>query len=180
MSGVDAAGRLAACGAVTIEDGLSDHEFADVASTFGVDFADDHRAFLATGVPVGPGWPNWRAGGRALSAQLRLPVDGILFAVEWKQFWDERWGVRPVRMKHALRSAAYQLARVPQMVPVYANGYLPAGDPPGQPVLSIYQVDIRIAGADLLEYIDRQFGSDQPSAPPATTATVDFWSAHVR
>lgn len=181
MSGVDAAVRLAACGAVTIETGLSDAELDRVESAFGFAFAGDHRAFLTAGVPVGPGWPDWRAdGSRALSRQLRLPVDGILFAVEWKQFWDEGWGRRPARMKDALRSAAYQLARAPQMVPVYANCYLPAGEPAAHPVLSIYQDDIRVAGADLLDYIDRQFGGDQPAGPPAVAASVEFWSAHVR
>src|SRR5918997_737060 len=103
--GVDAAARLAALGAVQLEPGLSDDEFTDIESSFGFEFADDHRAFLTAGVPVGEGWPNWRAEGRkSLGRLLRLPADGIVFAVEWKQFWDDGWGRRPARMKDALRS----------------------------------------------------------------------------
>lgn len=64
---------------------------ARIQSTFGFAFADDHRDFLTSSLPVGQGWPNWRAdGGRNLDKHLRLPVDGILFAVEWKQFWTTR------------------------------------------------------------------------------------------
>lgn len=177
----DAAARLSDTGAVKIEPGLSGDEIDRVETTYGFEFADDHRAFLTAGLPTGQGWPNWRAvGSRALSTQLRLPVDGVLFAVEWKQFWDEVWGRRPARMKDALRSAAYQLDRVPTMVPVYATCYLPASGPSRHPVLSIYQDAVVVAGADLLDYVDRQFGSGRPGSPQASAPTVEFWSAHVR
>lgn len=162
-----------------MEPGLSDDEVAHIESSFGFTFADDHRDFLTTALPVGEGWPNWRADGhRTLERQLQLPVDGILFAVEWKRFWDDGWGARPARMKHALRSAAYQLARVPRLVPVHSNCYLPAGrGTSGHPVLSIYQADIRVVAADLLGYVT---GLSTPSAPPEAFPTVGFWSDHVR
>lgn len=118
--GVEAAQRLAALGSVTIEPGLSDDDFARVEDMFGVEFADDHRSFLAAGLPVGAQWPNWRSDGRrSLAKRLQLPVDGVLFAVEWSDFWDAGWGKRPARMKDALRTARYRLARVQQLVPVY-------------------------------------------------------------
>lgn len=48
--------------------------------------------FLTAGLPVVEAWPNWHADGhRTLDKQLRLPVDGVLFAVEWKQFWHNGW-----------------------------------------------------------------------------------------
>lgn len=166
-------------GTVAMAPGLSDDEVARVESSFGFTFADDHREFLTTGLPVGEAWPNWRADGhRNLDKQLRLPADGILFAVEWKQFWDARWGKRPARMKDALRSAAYQLVRVPRMVPVHSHCYLPAGpDSSGHPVLSIYQDDIRVVAADLLDYVARL---SAPDGPPTAAPTVAFWSDHVR
>lgn len=81
-------------------------------------------------------------------------------------------------MKDALRSAAYQLARVPRLVPVHSNCYLPAGhDSSGHPVLSIYQADIHVVAADLFDYVDRL---TTPAAEPSAVATVDFWSDHVR
>ncbi|MGE2712682.1 hypothetical protein ACQI4L_01355 [Mycolicibacterium litorale] len=176
-SGADAAHRLASLGTVPMAPGLSDDEVTRIESSFGFTFADDHRDFLTTALPVGEGWPNWREGHRQLDRQLRLPADGILFAVEWKQFWDGGWGKRPTRMKDALRSAVYQLARVPRMVPVYSHCYLPAETPSGHPVLSIYQADIRVVADSLLDYVNRL--SDGPAAPPAALPTVGFWSDHV-
>jgi hypothetical protein len=177
--GADASARLSALGVVPLAPGLSVDEVMRIESSFGFTFADDHREFLTTGLPVGEGWPDWRAEGhRNLDKRLRLPADGILFAVEWKQFWDDRWGKRPTRMKDVLRSAAYQLARAPRMVPVHSHCYLPAGpDSSGHPVLSIYQADIRVVAANLLEYIDRL---SAPGGPTNARPTVEFWSAHAR
>jgi hypothetical protein len=180
VRGVEAAERLAALGAVAIEPGLSDDDFARVEETFGVEFADDHRAFLAVGLPVGAQWPDWRgAGRRSLVKRLQLPVEGVLFAVEWSDFWDGGWGKRPARMKDALRTARYRLARVPQLVPVYSHRYLPGGRGSfGHPVLSVVQTDVAVAGSDLADYLGREFGGDGPTDPDAVP-TVEFWSGLV-
>ncbi|CAN5475815.1 hypothetical protein BH11ACT7_BH11ACT7_24060 [soil metagenome] len=173
--GVNAAARLAALGSVTIEPGLSDDEFTRVEDMLGFEFADDHRAFLSAGLPVGTGWPNWR-GGRAVQKQLQLPIDGILFAVEWRDFWPDSWGARPVKMKDALRSANYHLARTPRLVPVYSHRYLPAGrGSSGHPVLSVIQTTVIVAGTDLADYIAGEFGSDG-NRPAAAVSTVGFWT----
>lgn len=177
--GVDASALLSALGVVPMAPGLSDEEVKHVESSFRFTFADDHRDFLTTGLPVGEAWPNWRADGhRILDRHLRLPVDGILFAAEWQQFWDDGWGQRPARMKDVSRSAAYQLARVPRMVPVHSHCYLPAGrDSSAHPVLSIYQADIRVVADNLLDYVNRL--SDGSPAQPTALPTVRFWSDHV-
>lgn len=178
-AGATAAAHLAALGTVTVEAGLSEAEFADINDQFGIVFAEDHRAFLAAGLPVGDTWPDWRGDGRrSLAARLQLPTDGILFAVEWRDFWHDGWGVRPARMRDALRSAKYHLARVPRMVPVCSHHYLPAGSPPGHPVLSIYQADVSICAADLLDYVDGVVAHGQ--ARRDAVPTVAFWSDQVR
>lgn len=178
--GTAAAARLAALGSITIEPGLTDDELSRVEQSFGVEFADDHRSFLAAGLPVGASWPNWRSDGRRnLARQLRLPVEGVLFAVEWSGFWDDGWGVRPQRIKDALRTAKYRLARVPQLVPLYSNRYLPGiRGSFGHPVLSAVRIDVVVRGTDLADYIDTEFGSAAHRAPD-TAATLDFWSALV-
>jgi hypothetical protein len=174
--GVEAARRLAALGTVPITAGLTSDELARVEDEFGFEFADDHRSFLAAGLPVGESWPDWRsAPRRSLRQRLQLPVEGILFAVEWRGFWAAGWGVRPARMKDALRSANYHLARLPQLVPVQSNHYLPAGrGSHSQPVLSVYQTDVTCCGRDLLDYVEREFGSVGLDEPPSSA--VPFWS----
>ncbi|WP_431239452.1 SMI1/KNR4 family protein [Mycolicibacterium aichiense] len=151
--------------------GLSDEELARIEGEFGFEFADDHRAFLSSTLPVGDSWPDWRcAPRRSLHQRLRLPIDGILFAVEWRDFWGSDWGERPARMKDALRSANYHLARVPQLVPLHANHYLPAGRrASGHPVLSIYQTDVSCCAADVFDYAN-------PDPARKSVSTVPFWS----
>lgn len=159
---------------VTMTPGLTDDEFARIEGEFSFEFADDHRAFLSTGLPVGESWPDWRSGAhRGLKTRLRLPAAGILFAVEWRGFWCGDWGERPARMKDALRSAHYHLARVPQLVPVHSNHYLPAGrDTSGNPVLSVYKTDVTLCATDISAYLGRDLEPDQ--SPQASI--VPFWS----
>lgn len=175
--GVDAARRLAALGTVATAPGLTDDELARVEDEFGFEFADDHRSFLSAGLPVGESWPDWRSEPRrSLRQRLQLPIAGILFAVEWRGFWGAEWGVRPPRIKDALRSANYHLARVPRLVPVQSNHYLPAGHGGyGDPVLSVYQNDVTCCGTDLFDYIEREFGGVEPD-PTRPTPVVRFWS----
>lgn len=175
--GAAAAARLAATGTVSIEQGLTEDEFSRVEQMLGFEFADDHRAFLAAGLPIGVSWPNWRREGRrSLQKRLQLPVDGILFDVEWSSFWHDDWGPRPVRMPDALRSARYHLARVPQLVPVVSHRYLPAGRATTtRPVLSITRTDVAAAGADLAEYVDIEFGREERRSAGVLPA-VEFWS----
>ena len=107
---------------------------------------------------------------------MHTPVDGVLFDVEWNSFWADGWGQRPARMKDALRSARYHLARAPQLVPVYSHRYLPAGRGSfGLPVLSVMQTDVVVYGTDLADYIDNEFGPDGYRSP-TTGAIVEFWS----
>ena len=164
-------------GTVTMTPGLTDDELARIEGEFGFEFADDHRAFLSAGLPVGESWPDWRDGPRrSLQQRLRLPVEGILFAVEWRDFWGAHWGDRPARMKDALRSANYHLARVPQLVPVQANHYLPGGrGTVGNPVLSVYQADVTCCGTDIFAYIERELRGVEPDTS-RSTAAVRFWS----
>lgn len=159
-----------------IEPGLTEAELHRIESQLNFEFADDHRAFLAAGLPVGAGWPNWRSEGRkSLQKRLQLPIDGILFAVEWNDFWPDGWGQRPARMKDALRSANYYLARVPRLVPIQSHHYLPAGrGSSGAPVLSVVQTVISVVGADLTTYLDGATGDT------ATVRAVEFWSALIR
>jgi hypothetical protein len=65
--GEEAARRLARTGRCEIGPGLTEAEFARIERDYGFEFADDHRAILAAGLPLGlpaPGqerspWPDW-------------------------------------------------------------------------------------------------------------------------
>jgi hypothetical protein len=175
--GVAAARRLRKRGHATIQRGLTDREVARVEQTFGFQFADDHRAFLAAGLPIGPSWPDWRRGDpAALRERLDRPVHGVLFDVEHNGYWHESWGERPGDRRAAVAAAEPHLRKVPQMVPVFGHRFLPAGrGSHGHPVLSIHQTDIIYYGYDLADYIHREFGGPATDRGGEPTATVSFW-----
>jgi hypothetical protein len=184
--GEEAAQRLARTGQCDIGPGLADAEFARIERDYGFEFAGDHRAFLAAGLPLGspaPGrrrssWPDWRDGDPGdLRDQLGWPVEGALFDVEHNAFWHRSWGQRPAVTSEALRAARRHLGRAPKMIPVCGHRYLPAGRGSyGHPVLSIYQTDIIVYGTDLADYITCEFSRRFISADWTPPPMVPFWS----
>ncbi len=191
--GVVAARRLVELGCCEIAPGLTDAEFARIESEYGFEFADDHRAFLAAGVPVNspfepePGvsyaweqpWPEWRDGNpEELRKQLSFPVEGVLRAVESNGHWRPAWGARPDTTEAAAGVARRLLADVPRMVPIYAHRFLPAGrGTSGHPVLSMWGTDIINYGADFVDYVNQEFEEPRPEHPDdwSPRATVLFW-----
>lgn len=172
---------VAATVPVRADAGLSDGEIHALEQRFGFEFAADHRAFLATVLPMGPGWPNWRRPQDPdLRRRLAWPVEGVLFDVEHNAVWLDAWGPRPASTAAAVAVARDRLAAVPQLVPVYAHRYLPSGRTScGHPVLSVQQTDVVYYGRNLVDYLHREFPIDagrdrtDPRRPPR--ATVTFW-----
>ncbi|GAB2753220.1 hypothetical protein [Streptomyces bullii] len=187
--GAAAARRLTETGRYEFEPGLTDVEFARIEREFGFEFADDHRAFLAAGLPVNVPpedgqtwdrpWPEWRAGDvDSLRRQLAGPVEGVLFDVERNGFWYAGWGERPADQTASVETARRHLAEVPVLVPVYAHRYLPTGRGNfGHPVLSVCQTDIIYYGLDLDDYIHREFGEARGAVDDSWNpkTTVPFW-----
>lgn len=187
--GAEAARRLAETGLYEFEPGLTDAEFERIEQTYGFEFADDHRAFLATGLPINVPpeggqtwsrpWPEWRGGDMdSLRRQLDWPVEGVLLDVEHNSFWHEGWGERPPDGPTALATARRQLAQVPVLVPLYAHRYLPAGRGTfGHPVLSMWQTDVIYYGLDLPDYIHREFDGARRDVDESWNpqASAPFW-----
>ena len=189
-----AAHRLVRAGRYEIGPGLTGAEFARIERDYEFEFADDHRAFLAAGLPLNvpaakdpawrKPWPDWRDGGPdGLHEQLGWPVEGALFDIENNALWHPAWGQRPADISMALNTARRHLTQAPKMIPVYAHRYLPAGrGTHGHPVLSIYQTDIIVYGIDLADYIHNEFSGSGWSISAGWTPPpmVPFWSDFLR
>lgn len=194
--GAEAARRLARVGRIRLGPGLTDAEVDRVEREFGFAFAADHRAFLQAGLPlddpdlVVPAedslwsyhqWPDWRHGDRdELRRALAWPVQGVLFDVEYNEFWPAAWGPRPAELPGALGVARARLAELPQLVPVYCHRYLPSGrGTHGHPVLSVWQSDTIFCGVDLADYVTREFSDGCPQTWVEHSAIavdlVPFW-----
>lgn len=162
---------------VWLDPGLTADEIADVERRFGFSFCADHRAMLTLAVPVGDRWPDWLDDDEEpVRQQLAWPVDGVVHDVLHDHFWPASWGPRPTDDLEA--EARRHLEAAPTMVPVYAHRYLPRGPAPaGTPVFSIYRTDVIHYGADLADYLAREFSLPFPPTPmPDAPARTPFWS----
>lgn len=199
--GIAAAQLMAGSGRTVIQPGLTAREFDEVEQRYGFEFADDHRAFLAEGLPVWTdgddhpdkttdlGWPDWRNGdpGR-LRAHLDFALENALWRIEAGGYWHPWWpDQRPDDPTEAVRIARTRLADDGPLVPLYIHRYLPAGRGQwGHPVLSVWGVDVIYYGNDLVDYIDHEFISaaeyldpeaDPPRrAQPAPRSPGTFWT----
>ncbi len=185
VAGVRAAQHLIDAAAATpglqAAAGLTDAEIGAVEERFGFEFAADHRAFLATVLPTGPGWPNWRRYRDGdLRRRLAWPSEEVLFDVQHSAAWLGGWGPRPASTAEAVAVARARLAAAPQLVPVYAHRYVPSGrTSSGHPVLSVHQTDVVHRGANLVDYLHQEFrtgaGLDRGGPRSQPPATVAFW-----
>jgi len=166
-----------------VEAGMSEVELDRVEARYGIHFAADHRVLLGEGVPVGDGWPNWRDVKHGqLRGRLDAPVQGVLFDVEHNGFWHSGWKRLPEAVDERVRIARAELAGTPQLIPVFGHRYLPgiAGQV-GDPVLSVHQTDIIYYGADLADYLRREwlgYGAGD-ARDRAAHSSVPFWTGIV-
>ena len=165
-----------------IDAGLTTADLDAIERRFGFEFADDHRSFLSTVLPVGPRWPDWRSGDEAtLRSQLSHPVDGVLHDVEHSDVWVDAWGQRPASLGEALAVARARLASAPTLVPVHGHRYLPSGrGTAGHPVVSVHPGGVVNHGTDLADYVHQEFrvgpGIERGDPHRRPRATVAFWS----
>lgn len=159
----------------TIEAGLRPAEFDAIEFLFKFRFPEDLRDLLSAGLPTGPRWPDWRsaaagtaAGVESIRGRLDWPLQGALFDVENNSFWDPQWGDRPADVASAKFVATAAVRAAPPLIPVYVHRFMPA-EPltPGNPVFSVYQMDIIVYGVDLATYLQNESRSWTASSSEA-------------
>ncbi|KAE8655152.1 putative zeaxanthin epoxidase [Hibiscus syriacus] len=139
--------------------GLSDAEFARAEAEFGFVFPPDLRAILSAGLPVGPGFPNWRSVGARLHlrASLDLPIAAISFQIARNTLWSKSWGHRPSDQEKALRVARNALKRAPLLIPIFNHCYIPCNPSlAGNPVFFIDETRVFCCGFDISDFFERE------------------------
>ncbi len=160
----------------TLTEGVSDSEFEEIEGRFGFKFGPDHRELLATTLPLGKGWPDWRGDTNAkLQSRLDWPIEGLIFDIKHDQFWPPSWGARPEDTTEATILGREKLRSIPILVPVFSHRCLPAAPcEPLSPVFSVYQSDTIYYGCDLADYLKNEFGG--MCVIEGTPKYVPFWS----
>ncbi|KAK1291523.1 hypothetical protein QJS10_CPB17g02654 [Acorus calamus] len=127
-----------------VSEGLSDSEFSHIESLLGFLFPPDLRSILREGLPVGPGFPDWRS---SSLKQLKILVDLPFFALSREvskgRLWCRSWGPRPECAEEALAVARDAFESAPKLVPIYRHCYV-ASEPrlAGNPVFFIRGGDV--------------------------------------
>ncbi len=136
--------------------GLTEAELVACETRYGFLFPPDLRAFLAKGMPIGEGFPDWRSGD--LEDWLDRPFEGFWFDVERNNVWPRAWGERPATLEDARVRLRELVAAAPRLIPIFRHRYMPA-EPcePGNPVLSVHQTDVIYYGSDLQDYLRHEF-----------------------
>lgn len=142
---------------IPVERGLSDTEFAAVESSFRITFPPDLRSILQEGLPVGPGFPNWRSSSKQqLEVLTTLPIVGICKRVSRNDIWIEDWGDRPDDCDEAERLARAFLREAPALVPIYRHFYIPATPGiAGNPVFYVYQGHVKQWSFDIAGFFQK-------------------------
>jgi hypothetical protein len=162
---------------VEFDSGLTDREVEVAETKFKFSFPPDLRAFLQTALPTGERFPNWRSGDETeVQERLSRPLDGCLFDVKHNGFWLPEWGLRPELLADAFKIATEMIAEAPKLIPIYSHRFIPE-EPheAGNPVFSVYQMDIIYYGFDLEDYLRHEFHLPERKDWPAKVRPIRFW-----
>ncbi|KAF7850685.1 hypothetical protein BT93_L5108 [Corymbia citriodora subsp. variegata] len=146
---------------VQVQPGLSEADFARAEAEFGFSFPPDLRAVLSAGLPVGPGFPNWRAAaGPArlhLRASLDLPTASVSLQVARNAFWPKCWGPKPPDPEKSLRVARNALKKAPILIPIFNHCYIPSAPSlAGNPIFFVDEHRVFCCGSDLSDFFHRE------------------------
>ena len=164
-------------GGLEFDSGLTDREVEVVQRKYEFRFPPDLRSFLQTVVPVSKGFYNWRSDDETVFRKmLDWPLQGCLFDVENNGFWLPEWGPKPEALADALKIATAKIAEAPTLIPIYSHRYI-AEEPheSGNPVFSVYQMDIIYYGFDLDDYLRHEFNLPGREEWPAQVRPIRFW-----
>ncbi|KAK2410873.1 hypothetical protein QL285_046211 [Trifolium repens] len=144
---------------IQVQQGLSDAELARIEAEFGFLFPPDLRAILASGIPIGAGFPDWRATGARLHlrALLDLPMAAISFQIARNTLWARCWGPKPTDPEKALRVARNALKKAPLLIPIFNHCYIPCNPSlAGNPIFYVDENRIFCCGFDLSDFFQRE------------------------
>ncbi|CAM8912325.1 unnamed protein product [Rhodiola kirilowii] len=155
--------------------GLSDSEFAKLEAEFNFLFPPDLRAILSSALPIGPGFPDWRARS-SLKPALDFPIAAASVQILKNGLWSKSWGVRPAEADKALKIARAALKRAPVLVPIFNHCYIPCTPSlAGNPIFFVDENKIFCCGFDLCDFFECEslFRSSEPQSLRKQRSTSD-------
>lgn len=171
---------------VKFADGLTDDEVLKIELTFDITFPPDYKLFIQTALPISDRFVNWREGLNSIVTKSKIismfdwPLEGLLFDLQSNTFWIHSWGNMPDSYDEKVSIAKRYYSTYPKLIPVYSHRYIPSQpNENGNPVFSVYQMDIIFYGYDLATYFANEFHFALPrifNIPDQPKRQIEFWS----
>lgn len=107
---------------------------------------------------------------------MQLPLEDLLFDVEYNTFWLPQWGEKPVLLEEAKEIVRKVYVQAPRLIPIYSHRFIPERPrETGNPVFSIHQTDIIWYGFDLDDYLRHEFKLAGRAEWPSQVKEIGFW-----
>lgn len=172
---------------VDFEKGLSELELAEIEKVFQIRFPPDPKLFYQTEFPISDRFVNWRVGLESkeelnkIQDRINWPWEGMVFDIENNSFWVKDWGNKPENLDEKILIARKQFETYPKLIPIYSHRYIPESpNEIGNPIFSVYQMDIIYYGLNLETYFENEFGynkSGEYELEEYPNLKIDFWSS---
>ncbi|MGB9418990.1 MAG: hypothetical protein WCB58_21955 [Acidobacteriaceae bacterium] len=96
--------------------------------------------------------------------------------IEHDCFWLPEWGPKPELLSDARAIVTTKIAEAPKLIPIYSHRYIPE-EPheSGNPVFSVYGMDIAYYGFDLDDYLRHEFNLPGRKEWPTQVRPIKFW-----
>jgi hypothetical protein len=153
--------------------GLTASELDRAQEEAGAAFPPDLAELLTDCLPFGRRFPDWRNDAAAAMNRWRDHVlGGFLFDVEECGDWPEVWGAKPADPREVRARVVEILDDAPRLIPIYAHRGIP-NEPleAGNPVFSVWQMDIIVYGNNLERYLHNEFAG-RPVPPSFDTSKL--------
>lgn len=171
---------------IVFEKGLSENEILKIEKIFDFSFPPDLKFFLQIALPISDSFVHWRTAltskeefDKTLS-RLNWPLEGMLFDVQSNEFWLDAWGEKPKDHESQVQIAKRHYNSYPKLIPIYSHRYIPIRpNESGNPIFSVYQMDIVCYGFDLTTYFANEFNLVFPSnweTLKEPKLAIEFWS----
>lgn len=156
--------------------GYTQAELESAERRFGLRFPPDLADLLRERRPT-DGY-DWRTDDGRIRQALRWPLEGLQFDVEHNALWWPEWGDRPATRGERAEALRAIVESAPRLVPIIGHRYIPeTPHEAGNPVFSVMQSDIVYYGADLADYLRREFSPAPPRTPvERPRRRIPFWS----
>ena len=171
---------------VYFEIGLTENEILQVENRFDILFPPDLKLFLTTELPISEKFVNWRLGLKSkdeadkILDRLNWPLEGMLFDLQSNEFWIKSWGDKPNTYEEKERIAKENYSNWPKLIPIYSHRYIPSQpNKDGNPIFSVYQMDIIYYGFDLATYFANEFSfklTREFKSIDKPNKEIEFWT----